>query len=337
MKHLLDRFNRVPLISVAPTPLEPMPRLSSLLGGARILIKRDDLTGLAFGGNKIRKLEFELGHQDLEAYDTLVTSGASQSNHARATAATAARLGKHCELVLERRIRDSSRAYRLSGNILIDHLYGAAVHHVDEGDVADKIDALVADLVKRGRRPLVIPPGASTTHGALGYVRCALEMAAQARAMGVSIDHVVLSVGSGGSQAGLIAGFELLGLPVTVWGICHGPPGDKRQLVFDILQNVAATLALKTETRACEIITESGQIGAGYGHITPAAQEAMTLAASLDGVLLDPVYTAKSMAGLIQLVRSGLIAPHETVAFLHTGGTPAIFAYANSLSPLQRR
>lgn len=336
MKHLLDRFNRVPLISVAPTPLEPMLRLSSLLGGAQILIKRDDLTGLAFGGNKIRKLEFELGHQDLEAYDTLVTSGASQSNHARATAAAAARLGKRCELVLERRVRDSSRAYRLSGNILIDHLYGATVHHVDDGDVEDSIDALVTSLTNKGRRPLVIPPGASTAHGALGYVRCAFEMAEQARAMAVSIDHVVLSIGSGGSQAGLIAGFELLGLPVTVWGICHGPPGDKRQLVFDILQELATTLELPTKTRACEIITEAGQIGAGYGHLTPAAQEAMTLTASMDGVLLDPVYTAKSMAGLIQLVRNGPIAPHETVVFLHTGGTPAIFAYADTLSPLHR-
>src|SRR5262245_44446655 len=230
----LRRFPRVDLCHL-PTPLEPMPSLTAHLGGARLFNKRDDATGLALGGNKARKLEFELGRLLQDRVDTIVTVGATQSNHARQTAAAAAKLGIACELVLEDRLTAMDAAYRHSGNVLIDKLMGASVHRVPAGGLEHGVEDRMTRLRSRGRRPALVVAGASTGRGALGYVRCAIEIARQAQCAGVRLTHVFHATGSGGTQAGLIAGFKLLAMPVRVWGICHGSPPSKRAVVERVI------------------------------------------------------------------------------------------------------
>jgi L-cysteate sulfo-lyase len=307
----LDRFPRVRLGHL-PTPLEPMARLSAHLGGPTLWIKRDDCTGLATGGNKTRKLEFLVADALAQGADTLITLGALQSNHARQTAAAAAKLGLKCVLVLEERVSQATDAYRHNGNVLLDRLLGATVKYVPRDNSMTAASEMAADEVRRaGGRPYVIPGGGSNAIGALGYVGCALEILQQAAGLGVRIDRAVHATGSSGTQAGLIAGFDGMRSGVRVLGITVG----------------WAHLGMTRAAAHDNIEANDQYFGEAYGIPTPAMKEAVGLLAETEGVLLDPVYSGKAMSGLIDLVRRRAFGKDENIVFVHTGGQAGLFAY----------
>lgn len=337
----LSSFARVRLIH-APTPLEPMERLSSLLGGPRIWIKRDDCTGLSTGGNKARKLEFLLADAVKEGADTIVTAGATQSNHARQTAAAAARLGLECHLLLWNMNRFMDRAYVENGNVLLNRLHGARIHELSGVGATTEIAYLNAEvdrLTKRlratGRRPYPIPVGASNALGALGYVECALELLSQAKQLGFSIDAIVHKSGSAGTQAGLVAGLRAAGAGTLVTGIGGGKaPANLQDVVLRMAEQAAASIGAPGVVQPGDV-TAIDPDPAGYGLLTPPVAEAIQLVARTEGVLLDPVYTGRAMAALIELIRAGRFARHANVVFIHTGGTASLFGYAEAFEPLR--
>ncbi len=328
----LDDFPRAALAHL-PTPLESMERLSAEPGGPRLFVKRDDCTGLALGGNKTRKLEFLMAEALAAGADSVITAGGVQSNHVRQTAAAAAKLGLAAHLVLTRNVpQDAARehdGYDRTGNILLDRLLGAEIRILPAGgDRAAAMDALAARLRAAGGRPYVIPLGGSNATGALGYALCARELLAQAEALCGGLDTVVLASSSGGSQAGLIAGLAALGHPARVIGI--EIEGD-REAVAAAVREVAAAVAERLGLGAREVVARvevvAGYGGPGYGLPTPEMRRAVERAARREGLLLDPVYSGKAMAGLIGLIAEGRFAPGDRVVFLHSGGTPALFAY----------
>jgi L-cysteate sulfo-lyase len=328
----LARFARARFCHL-PTALEPLPRLSARLGGPRILVKRDDATGLAFGGNKTRKLEFLIGQALEQGADALVTAGGVQSNHCRQTAAAAARHGLACALVLERRVAGNRPDYERGGNVVLDRLAGAELDFVERGADIEAELARVADRPRsNGQRPFVIPIGGSTPIGALGYVAAGLELLAQAKATNRPIDAILHASGSGGTQAGLLVALQALGADLPVIGISVSEP--KVALEATVLQLAGDTAALlglpAPPATAVEVL--DGYVGADYGQPTAAMREAVGLCAGLEGLFLDPVYTGKAMAGLIDLVRCGRFAEARTLVFLHTGGTPALFSYLDALT-----
>lgn len=316
-----------------PTPLEPLERLSAELGGPRIWVKRDDCTGLAGGGNKTRKLEFLLGDALGQDADTVLTTGAVQSNHARQTAAACAKLGLDCELFLKRRVRGRGLSYDRSGNVLLDRLIGARMTYLSgDTDTEEAMEERAAKLREVGRRPYVIPAGGSNAIGASGYVECAQELCRQATRMGFEIGAVVHASGSRGTQAGLVVGLaEFATTNARVMGIdISGPTPQARANVERV---AAATRELLGQGPGIpEIEIDDRFIGEGYGIPSPKGLSAMRLLARLEGILLDPVYTGKAMAGLVAMVREGRFADDEDVIFLHTGGWPALFAYEEELS-----
>lgn len=321
----LSRFPRLALCHL-PTPLEHLQRLSAHLGGPEIWVKRDDATGLALGGNKARKLEFLLGDAIAEGADTLITCGAPQSNHCRQTAAAAARAGLACDLVLQDRVAHPDRAlYLSSGNILLDRLAGARIHMVGAGADMDAALTRVADEVRAaGGRPYVVPLGGSNPTGVLGYVNAALELERQAESAGFAIDAVVVAAGSGGTQAGLIAG---LGDREPVVGICIGDPAATMHEAVSRLTASVAQLLGTAAPSAERIDVRDGFVGPSYGQPTPGMIEAVRLCAELEGLILDPVYTGKAMAGLIASIRAGEFGRGRNAVFMHTGGTPSLFVY----------
>ena len=323
----LGRFPRVRLGHL-PTPLEPMARLSAHLGGPTLWIKRDDCTGLATGGNKTRKLEYLLADALQQGADTLITLGALQSNHARQTAAAAARLGLKCVLVLEERVSQPTDAYRHNGNILLDRLLGATLKYVPRDSSLTAAVDLVADDVRRtGGKPYVIPGGGSNAVGALGYVGCALEILQQAAGLGIRVDRVIHATGSSGTQAGLIAGFDGMQSGVRVLGITVGRPRDNQER--NVARLLDATWAHLGRNGASHdnIEANDNYFGEAYGIPTPAMKEAIGLVAETEGVLLDPVYSGKAMSGLIDLLRKGTFGKNENIVFVHTGGQAGLFAY----------
>ena len=324
----LGRFPRVRL-GHFPTPLEPMPRLSDHLGGPKLWIKRDDCTGLATGGNKTRKLEYLVADAQAQGADTLITLGALQSNHARQTAAAAAKLGLKCVLVLEDRVTQPTDAYRHNGNMLLDRLLGATVRIVPrDSSLSDAVDRAADEVKRAGGKPYVIPGGGSNAVGALGYVGCALEMLQQAGELGFGIDRVVHATGSSGTQAGLIAGFDGARSGVRVLGITVGRPRDNQEKhVAKLLDETWAHLGLEGPAPRDTITADDRYFGEAYGIPTPAMKEAVSLLAATEGVLLDPVYAGKAMSGLIDLVRQGTFGKDENIVFVHTGGQAGLFAY----------
>ena len=321
---------RLPLAHL-PTPLEPLPRLSAALG-VRLWVKRDDQTGLAGGGNKTRKLEFLLAEALRQECDTVLTVGGPQSNHCRQTAAAAARLGLRCVLVLGGHAAQA----RPGGNLLLDRLLGAEL--VWAGD--QPRDAVLAEQTAAeraaGRRPLAIPLGGSTGLGAVGYALAVEEVLAQARAAGVRFDRMVVASSSGGTQAGLVAGAALHGFGGEVLGISIDQPRAALQATVARLAGEAAALlgapARGPRPFAPEAVrVNDAYLGGGYGVLGPGEREAIRLFAREEGLLLDPVYTGRAAAGLLDLLRRGAIGRDETVLFWHTGGTPALFAYADEL------
>ncbi len=324
----LERFRRVPLAHI-PTPLEPLSRMSEALGGPRLWIKRDDCTGLASGGNKTRKLEYLLAEALELGADTVLTPGAVQSNHVRQTAAAAARLGLECHVLLEDEVRRDDAEYARSGNLLIDRLCGAHIHDYARGtDMQRALETLVDELRAAGRRPYAIPVGGSSAVGALGYVRCAKELLEQSETLGFDLDLVVHASGSAGTQAGLLAGFSAFGAEIPVLGICVSrSAGEQEEKVAGLLAETLDILETPAQFPREFVRANGDYVGEGYGIPTAEMISAVTLGARLEGLLLDPVYTGKAMAGLIDLVRNGSLGSAKNVVFLHTGGAVTLFAY----------
>lgn len=316
-------------LGLSMTPVEALPRLSAALGGPEIHAKRDDMTGFALGGNKVRKLEYLLADALAQGADTVITMGGIQSNHCRQTAAAAAKLGLHCELVLTEGAL-SSTEFDKGGNVLLDQLAGARLHCV--GNPPDKLAAM-AEIVEaaraRGAKPYAIPIGGSSALGSLGYVRVVEELAAQLDLS--QFAAIVTTTGSAGTHAGLAAGLAALGAPCRLIGISVSQPAAATaEKVADLAGEVMRLLG-RPEVALPSIEVRDAFIGTAYGHVTEAGLEAIRLAASMEGMYLDPVYTGKAMAGLIAAVRGGEFGPGEKVLFLHTGGATALFAYRAEL------
>lgn len=319
-----------------PTPLEPMERLTKHLakdsGAPRLWIKRDDCTGLSSGGNKTRKLEFLIGDALAKGCDTVITQGATQSNHARQTAAAAARFGLACHILLEDRTGFQTPEYTANGNVLLDGLHGATISKRPGGtDMNAEMEALAADLRAKGKAPYIIPGGGSNPIGALGYANCALELVHQANERGLKIDHVVHATGSAGTQAGFVAGMVAINAQIPVLGISVRAPKPKQEAaVFELAERTAEHLNLPGIVKREHVVANSDYVGPGYGLPTPGMAEAVKLVARMEGILLDPVYTGKGMDGFIDLVRKGHFAKDSDIVFLHTGGSVGLFAYPDA-------
>ncbi|EPY6884415.1 D-cysteine desulfhydrase [Klebsiella quasipneumoniae] len=319
----LTRFPRLELIG-APTPLEYLPRLSDHLG-REIFIKRDDTTPLAMGGNKLRKLEFLAADALREGADTLITAGAIQSNHVRQTAAVAAKLGLHCVALLENPIGTRAENYLSNGNRLLLDLFNTQVEMCDAlTDPAAQLDELATRIEAQGYRPYVIPVGGSNALGALGYVESALEIAQQCEDA-VEISSVVVASGSAGTHAGLAVGLEQLMPQAELIGVTVSRAvADQLPKVVALQQAVANSLELQTKA---DIILWDDYFAPGYGTPNEEGMAAVKLLAQLEGILLDPVYTGKAMAGLIDGITQKRFKDEGPILFVHTGGAPALFAY----------
>lgn len=337
----LSDFPRHPLLFGA-TPLHPLTQFENAVRAQvghcpRLYIKRDDMTGLAGGGNKTRKLEFLIGEALAQGADTIVTAGALQSNHARQTAAAAANAGLKCTLLLFDTVPHKEPAYRQSGNLLLDHLLGADVRIAPKGmDAVEFFGATLKEISDAGNTAYVIPVGGSNPVGSLGYVAAFEEISQQASAMGVSFDRIVHGSSSFGTQAGLTVGVHLLSSDLKITGINVYKPHTEK--VVAELNTHISDLAAHLKVPAlphhnAELL--GGFLGEGYGVPTTEMRTAVELLARTEGILLDPVYTGKAMAGMLSLITDGTISADETVLFLHTGGYPGLFAYVDALSSSQ--
>ncbi|AXC48450.1 D-cysteine desulfhydrase [Paracoccus suum] len=332
IREALDRCPRLAL-SHGPTPLERMERLEAALGGPKLWVKRDDCTGLATGGNKTRKLEYLVGEALAVDADTLITTGAVQSNHARQTAAAAAKAGLDCVLVLLDKVPIQDAAYQFGGNVLLDHLLGATIRRYPaDADPVAEMERIAAELRAAGKRPYIIPGGGSNPVGSRGYVECALELAEQSAAQGFEPDAVIVGAGSAGTQAGLVAGLVGLGLKTQVIGVSVGPErAPLEELVAQMTAQTMAELDLGPLDRA-RIEADDGYVGPGYGLPTDAMVEAVGMAARLEALVLDPVYTGKAMSGLIGAARAGRFDGMRNAIFIHTGGSVVIGNYRGSFA-----
>ena len=333
----VERFPRASL-ALLPTPLHRLPRLAERLGGPELWVKRDDLTGLAGGGNKTRKLEFLVGEALAEGADTLVSVGAVQSNHVRQVAAAAARTGLACSALYRNWVPKDDPFYERSGNALLTRLLGAEVRFdPTPARIGDDtgLDELVDDLRRRGRRPYKIPGGASDHRlGGLGYVLCALELIDQCAEQEITVDTLVQCTGSGSTMAGLLAGFHAVGSEVRVIGIDDTGDADASRDLVHRLTNETLQLLGVSEPLPRDRVEILGDFAdGGYGICGDATTAAIRLAAETEGLLVDPVYEGKSMAGLIELAQSGRLAADSRVLYLHMGGTPALHAYSAELWP----
>ena len=331
----LTNFPRV-RITHGPTPLEFLPRLTEALGGPNLYIKRDDCTGLGSGGNKTRKLEFLMADAVKHGADTIITQGATQSNHARQTVAIAVKMGMKCEILLEDRTGSKVENYKKSGNVFLDHLYGARVQEVPGGtDMNAAMAALAEELRAKGQKPYIIPGGGSNPIGALGYVTCALEMVNQFNTQDLRIDCITHATGSAGTQAGLVVGLEGTRSQIPVLGIGVRAAKEAQETsVYNLAVKTAELLGVAGSVKRESVMANCDYVGGGYGVPTPGMIEAVTLMARLEGILLDPVYSGKGMAGLIDLCRKGHFKKGENVVFLHTGGAVALYGYMDAFSDL---
>jgi L-cysteate sulfo-lyase len=331
---LFDRLAGFPRLGLAnlPTPLEPMKRLTAHLGGPRLWVKREDATGLGFGGNKLRKLDYVLHEALSNSADAIVSGGVVQSNSQRQVAAVAAKLGIACHLaVYHGRLEPPTPEYKSSGNALLNRLFGAHLHDVPwTGDRNAAIRTLVADLEASGHRPYFVPYGVSNPLGALAYATTISEIDSQATRLGFAPSAIVHCTGSGGTQAGLVVG-AALALPNTqIVGIdIDAEPARVRGDVVALAQQASELLDVPFEEASVEVV--AGHAGPAYGVPHQATIEAIRLAGRLEALPLDPVYSGKGLAGLIALIRQGRWSKDEDVIFLHTGGAPALFAYQSAL------
>ncbi|MCH7880376.1 MAG: D-cysteine desulfhydrase [Proteobacteria bacterium] len=328
----LSRFPRLHFAHL-PTPLEPMPRLSEALGGPNLWIKRDDCTGLSTGGNKTRKLEFLMADAQQNKADTIITQGATQSNHARQTTAAAAKLGMECHVLLEEQIDSQDDSYVYGGNVLLDRLHGSTISRRPGGsDMDAAMEELAQQLRDDGKTPYIIPSGGSNEIGALGYVNAAIELMTQANDRSLRIDHLVHATSSAGTQAGLVLGMEGMNSGIPVYGVgVNLPKAKQEEKVYNLAQRTAEFMGLNPDIVQREkVVANCDYVGEGYGLPTDSMVEAVKLMAQYEGILLDPVYTGKGFAGLVDLIRKGHFKKGENVVFLHTGGSVALFGYPNA-------
>lgn len=328
----LSRFPRISLGHL-PTPLEPMPRLSKALGGPKLWIKRDDCTGLSTGGNKTRKLEFLMADALEQKADIVITQGATQSNHARQTAAAAAKIGLACHVLLENRTGRTDTPYLENGNVLMDKLHGATIeHHAAGTDMDLMMQKASEEIAQRGLKPYIIPGGGSNEVGALGYVNAAIELVYQANERNLRIDRVIHATGSAGTQAGLVAGLCGIrsGIPVLGIGVRH-PKARQEEIVYNLADRTCAHLGMGEAVQRDDVVANTDYVGEGYGIPARDTVEAIDQLAKLEGILLDPVYSGKGMAGLIDLIAKGTFKKEENLVFLHTGGSAALFGYPETL------
>jgi len=320
---MLERLPRIPLANL-PTALMHLPRLSKHLG-INLYIKRDDNTGLALGGNKARKLEFLLGDALMRGADTLITTGGPQSNHCRMTAAAAAQQGLACHLVFS-----GPQIKERQGNLYLDELLGAKLYFPgldDAGEISLYMEDLANNLKAAGRKPYLVPLGGSNAVGAVGYINAIMELHSQTQGHSLQFDYIVHASGSAGTQAGLLAGVKACGLRSQVFGISVSRP--KARLLREVLALAQATLAhavIAERVLETEVQVFDEYIGLGYGMPTDSSRHALHAFATLEGVILDPVYTGKAASGLFDLTAQGAIPKDANVLFWHTGGTPALFA-----------
>jgi L-cysteate sulfo-lyase len=325
----LSKFPRRSLLE-GPTPIQHLPRLSAHLGGVNVFVKREDLNGLGGGGNKLRKLEFLIGEALAIGADTIITVGARQSNHARLTAAAAARVGLKCELVLTRAVPRFDADYLDNGNILLDDLFAARVH--DLPGTANSLqfaEERANELRAQGRNVYVCPLGGSSPIGCLGYADCAAEILAQASAEDLSFDRIVVPNGSGGMHAGLVAGFVALDLNpsfITAFTV-YGNAEQAHSITLDKANQTAQLIDPNLRVNSSAISIDEGQLGPGYGIPTDSMRAAVRLLASTEGLLLDPVYSGKAFAGLVESVTSRKYLAGQNILFVMTGGLPGLFAY----------
>jgi D-cysteine desulfhydrase len=314
-----------------PTPVVHLPRLSRVLGGPRLFMKRDDLTGLGLGGNKTRKLEFLLGDAVAQGCDTVVTGGAMQSNHCRQTAAAAAAAGLRCHLALAGAAPEVAE-----GNLLLDLLFGAVVHWCGGHARGEDIPSIADEIRRAGGRPYVIPFGGSNAVGALGFVAAMEELAEQERTIGEAMDVIVLPSASAGTQAGAVVGADHHGVTRAIFGIAIDRPDPGHPPYEDELAALANGLAARLGSArrygADDFQVRYGYFGGGYAVVGDREREAIRLVAASEGIVLDPVYTGRAMGALVDLVRRGTFRPTDAVLFWHTGGIPALFAHARDFA-----
>jgi D-cysteine desulfhydrase len=313
-------MNIIPRIHFAhlPTAIETMPRLEEALHGPHLLVKRDDQTGLAFGGNKTRKLEFLVAEAQAGAADTLITAGALQSNHCRQTAAAAAKFGLGCTLVLV-----GEPPAQASANLLLDQQFGAKIIWVEKSLRDMALKQAFEQAIAQGHRPYLVPYGGSNPTGALGYAFAMQEFVGQ----GIKADWIVFASSSGGTQAGLVLGAAVFGYTGKVLGISvDEPQAVLQERVAKLASEASERLEARLNFKPEEVLVNADYSAPGYGVLTGAEREAIQLFAKYEGLLLDPVYTGRAAAGLIDLIRKGFFKPDETILFWHTGGQPALFA-----------
>jgi len=326
----MPHFNTIPrvLISHRPTPLETLPQLSKIVNN-NLYVKRDDCTGLAGGGNKTRKLEYLVAAALAAKADTLVTIGGIQSNHARQTAAAAAKFGLTCELVLEDVQGTPKSDYYQNGNVLLNNLLGAITHRITaEQNCLDYAKELMTNLQKQGKFPYFIPMGGSNEIGSLGYIQCAKEIVNQIKEQSITLDHIVLATGSAGTQAGLLAGLILADVDIPVLGICVSRSAEEQvSIVTELLEKTLTLIDLDPGLAKNRVFANGNYYGQGYGIPTDEMIEAVRLCAQHEGLLLDPVYTGKGMSGMIDLCRKDVFSDEANILFLHTGGSQGMYAY----------
>jgi len=328
----LARFPRAPLAHT-PTPLETLPRLSRDFAPHALYVKRDDCTGLAMGGNKARQLEFYLGEALARGCDCVLGTGAVQSNAMRTLAAGAAKLGMECHVQLEARVDDPSRDYLHSGNVLLDRLFGAHIHHYAPGEDEHGADQALAaraeTLIKAGRKPYIIPLGADhAPTGALGYVRAAAELAQQIARHAPAIDLIVVGSGSGLTHAGLLTGLALLGARMAVLGVCvRRDAGRQRRRVMARCRHLADMLEVSGPVDESVVWVDDSALAPGYGRASRRVVRDIRRLATREGLLTDPAYSGKTFSAVFHLIRSGQLGRFRHIAVIHTGGTPALFGY----------
>ncbi len=330
----LDSQPRVHLFG-GKTPLEYLGNLSKRLYPARLWVKRDDLTELAFGGNKVRQLEFYLGQARLQNADTVLITGAVQSNFVRLAAAAANKLGMDCHIQLEQRVVKNDPLYYNNGNVLLDRVFGATIHYFPRGEDEAGADAnilgIANQLKAKGKTPYIIPlaPG-HPPFGALGYVAAAQEILLQLREQKIDIEQIILASGSGTTHAGLLFGLRAMGTNIKVTGICVRRNAIQQRLrIIERCSEIAGLLGIDNPVTESDVCLDDEFLGPGYGKSNNACLEAIVMAAQSEALLLDPTYTAKAMAGTISIARSAVEA--RNILFLHSGGTPAIFAYQQDI------
>lgn len=326
---MLDKIFPKVQLGFFPTPVVELKNLSRVLDGPQIFMKRDDLSGLALGGNKTRKLEYILADALAQGCDSIITAGAAQSNHCRQTAAGAAQLNLECHLVL-----GGSKPPNYSGNLLLDHIFGATIHWAGESRKGEDIPKIYAQLSKKGKNPYIVPYGGSNALGALSFIHAMDELAGQS--CGQPFTHIVFASSSGGTHAGLILGGQLNHLTCQIIGINidkdQAGQTSFRQNLLNLIQQTAQLIGADTNFVPKQLNLNDHYIGQGYAKVGDLEREAIDLTARHEGILLDPVYTGRAMGGLFDMIRQGQFSPHHKVLFWHTGGAPALFAYAQQLN-----